>query len=96
MIKNRIDRRTPIRVPEVDVEEVRKGLGLSVTEFAARFGLTAASVRNWEEGRTQPYGVARILLAIIACHPEAVDDVLRDPRQSRALAARRQDRQRYK
>ena len=74
-------RRTPkaVRVPEVDVEEVRLGTGLSVEEFARRFGLTPASVRSWEQGQTQLYGVARILLAIIAAHPEAVDDVLRAP-----------------
>lgn len=49
--------------------------------FAKRFGLTPASVRSWEEGHTHPYGVARILLAVIACHPEIVDDVLRPPRK---------------
>ena len=68
-----------VRVPEVDVEEVRLGTGLSVEEFAHRFGLTPASVRSWEQGRTQPYGVARIPLAIIAAHPEVVDEVLRSP-----------------
>jgi putative transcriptional regulator len=68
-----------IRIPFVDVEEVRRGTGLSVEDFAKRFGLTAASVRSWEQGVTQPYGVARILLAIIACHPEIVDEVLRSP-----------------
>lgn len=66
-----------IRVPYVDVEEVRLGTGLSVEDFAKRFGLTAASVRSWEAGQTEPYGVARILLAIIACRPEVVDEVLR-------------------
>ncbi len=71
-----------IRLPAVDVGEVRQGTGLSVEEFAQRFGLTPASVRSWEEGRTQPYGVARILLAIIAAHPEVVDEVLRAPKKS--------------
>lgn len=68
-----------IRIPEVDVAEVREGTGLSVEDFAARFGLTVASVRNWEAGASQPYGVARILLAIIASHPHVVDEVLRAP-----------------
>jgi putative transcriptional regulator len=72
-------RAKPIRLPQVDVEEVRRGTGLSVEEFAQRFGLTAASVRNWEQGETEPYGVARILLAIIASHPDVVDEVLRAP-----------------
>ena len=68
-----------IRVPQVDVAEVRQQKGLSVEDFAQRFGLTPASVNNWEAGHTEPYGVARILLAIIASHPEVVDDVLRPP-----------------
>ena len=74
-----------IRIPQADVGEVRRATGLTVEAFAARFGLTAASVRSWEAGHTEPYGVARILLAIIASHPEVVDEVLRAP------AARRFD-----
>jgi putative transcriptional regulator len=65
------------RVPVVDVRAVRQKLGLSQARFAARFGFTAATVRNWEQGRTQPDGPARVLLAVIAHHPEAVEDALR-------------------
>jgi putative transcriptional regulator len=72
-----------IRIPTVDVSEVRSGTGLTAEEFAERFGLTAASVKNWEAGRSQPYGVARILLAVIASHPEVVDEVLRVPEAER-------------
>ena len=67
---------TKVRVPNVNVRTVRCRLGLSQSQFAARFGFSAASVRNWEQGRTQPEGPARILLAVIARHPEAVEDVL--------------------
>ncbi len=72
-----------VRIPFVDVREVRAGTGLTVEEFGKRFGLTPASIRSWEEGRTEPYGVARILLAIIASRPEVVDEVLRGPEFSR-------------
>jgi len=65
------------RRPIVDVRTVRRKLGLSQSEFAARFGFTPATVKNWEQGRTQPDGPARILLAVIAHHPEAVEDALR-------------------
>jgi putative transcriptional regulator len=68
----KVNRPTPI-----DVRAVRQKLGLSQTRFAARFGFTAATVRNWEQGRTQPDGPARVLLAVIAHHPEAVEDALR-------------------
>jgi putative transcriptional regulator len=72
---------TAIRVPQVDVGEVRRDLGLTQTQFAARFGFTLSAVRNWEEERSDPYGVAKILLAVIACHPEVVDEVLRVPKE---------------
>jgi putative transcriptional regulator len=65
------------RRPIVDVRAVRRTFGLSQSEFAARFGFAPATVRNWEQGRTQPDGPARILLAVIAYHPDAVDDALR-------------------
>ena len=65
------------RRPVVDVRTLRQKLGLSQAEFAARFGFAPATVRNWEQGRTQPEGPARILLAVIAYHPDAVEDALR-------------------
>lgn len=65
------------RVPVVDVRLLRRKLGLSQARFAARFGFTASTVRNWEQGRTQPEGPARVLLAVIAHHPDAVEDALR-------------------
>jgi putative transcriptional regulator len=65
------------RPASIDVQAVRQKLGLSQSRFAARFGFTPATVRNWEQGRTQPDGPARVLLAVIAHHPDAVEDALR-------------------
>ena len=65
------------RRPLVDVRALRQKLDLSQSEFAARFGFAPATVKNWEQGRTQPDGPARILLAVIAHHPDAVEDALR-------------------
>lgn len=67
---------TTVQVPLLNVRAVRTKLNLSQTQFAARFGFAPASVRNWEQGRTRPDGPARILLAVIAKHPEAVEDAL--------------------
>ena len=68
---------TTVEVPAVDIRGTRKQLGLSQAAFAAKFGFQAATLRNWEQGRTQPDGPARVLLAVIARHPEAVEDALR-------------------
>jgi putative transcriptional regulator len=65
------------RAPVLDVRSIRGKLGLSQSQFAARFGFAPATVKNWEQGRTQPDGPARVLLAVIAHHPEAVEDALR-------------------
>ena len=66
-----------VEVPTVDVRETRRHLGLSQAAFAAKFGFQPATLRNWEQGRTRPDGPARVLLAVIALHPEAVEDALR-------------------
>ncbi len=68
---------TLVHVPEVDVRAVRTSMGLSQSEFATRFGFPPATLRNWEQGRSRPDAPTRVLLAVIAKHPEAVDDVLR-------------------
>ncbi len=68
---------TTVEVPAVDVRSMRKRLGLSQASFAAKFGFQTATVRNWEQGRTRPDGPARILLAVIERHPEAVEDAVR-------------------
>lgn len=68
---------TLVQVPEVDVREVRTRMGLSQAQFATKFGFPPATLRNWEQGRARPDAPTRVLLAVIAKHPEAVEDVLR-------------------
>lgn len=68
---------THVEIPEIDVRQVRTQMGLSQTQFANRFGFPPATLRNWEHHRSRPDRPTRVLLAVIARHPEAVDDVLR-------------------
>jgi large subunit ribosomal protein L21 len=63
-------------VPSVDVAEVRRCLKLSQAEFAAAFGLSLDSVKNWEQGHRSPEGPAKVLLAVIAKDPQAVQNAL--------------------
>ena len=65
-----------LEVPVVDVQAIRAELGLSQAQFAAAFGISVATLRNWEQGRRIPRGPARLLLAIIEREPEAVQRVL--------------------
>jgi putative transcriptional regulator len=67
---------TLVDVPEVDVRKVRLKMRLSQAQFATKFGFPPATLRNWEQGRSRPDTPTRVLLAVIAKHPEAVEDVL--------------------
>ncbi len=67
-----------VQIPEVDVSKVRRQMGLSQTQFALKFGFPPATLRNWEQGRVRPDTPTRVLLAVIAKHPESVEDVLKD------------------
>jgi len=76
-----------VYVPDdVDVRKIRSALKLSQTQFAARFGLPTATIRDWEQNRRKPEGAARVLLQVIKNEPEAVSRAL-DPAK-RAGAAR--------
>jgi putative transcriptional regulator len=39
-------------------------------------GISVRTLRNWEQGRRVPEGPARVLLQVVAKHPEAVLDVV--------------------
>lgn len=55
----------------VDPRTVRRRLGMSQAAFAAMFGVSVWTLRNWEQGRRRPDGPARALLRVIDREPEA-------------------------
>jgi putative transcriptional regulator len=59
-----------------DVGALRIRFKLSQAKFAALLGISAATVRNWEQGRRMPEGPARVLLQVAERYPEAVLDVV--------------------
>ena len=73
-------RRKPSRVSQFDpltVKAVRRKLRVSQVTFAHLIGVSAATLRNWEQGRTYPEGAARALLRIAAKRPDIVLSALR-------------------
>jgi putative transcriptional regulator len=74
--KARGDERVVSMPAQVDVKAIRLRQDLSQSEFARRFGFPVASVQNWEQGRREPEGAARLLLSIIDREPRAVRRVL--------------------
>jgi putative transcriptional regulator len=60
------------RVVSSPVIEARQKTGLSQSQFAALLGVSVRTLQGWEQGRKQPSGAARTLLAIASVNPKAV------------------------
>ena len=59
-----------------NVQLIRKKYGLSQEKFAILLGISVSTLRNWEQGRRNPEGPARVLLRVAARHPEAILDAV--------------------
>jgi DNA-binding transcriptional regulator YiaG len=68
--------RTADVADDVDVAAIRKRLNLSQSVFAARFGITLAVLRDWEQGRRKPDATARAYLKVVGSQPETVRRIL--------------------
>ncbi len=62
------------RVPRV--KTLRRALGLTQEEFAVRYQIPLGTLRDWEQGRTEPDQPARAYLKVIAKDPERVHRLL--------------------
>ena len=65
-----------IRFQPVKVKAIRHKLHVSQSQFAHLIGVSTATLRNWEQGRTYPEGAARALLVVAAKRPDAILDAL--------------------
>lgn len=61
-----------VHVVSSPVIEARKRTGLSQSQFAVLLGVSVRTLQGWEQGRKQPSGAARTLLAIASTNPKAV------------------------
>lgn len=67
-----------VAIPDdVDVEAIRRQMGLTRAAFCRRFGLDVRAVQDWEQKRRRPDRAARAYLMVIASNPAAVDAALR-------------------
>jgi len=66
---------------------LRRALGLTQEEFADRYHIPLGTLRDWEEGLTEPDQTARAYLHVIAADPEGVARALREIRHRLAGAA---------
>lgn len=57
------------RMPQVKV--IRRALSLTQEEFSARYRIPLGTLRDWEQGRSEPDAPARAYLKVIAVDPAA-------------------------
>ncbi len=50
----------------------RARLGLTQQAAADLLGISVATLRNWEQRRTEPEGPGRVLIRLLYAHPEEI------------------------
>jgi putative transcriptional regulator len=60
----------------VNVKELRLQLDMTQEQFAGTFHLSLATLRDWEQARSQPDQAAHTLLKVIAHDPDLVKKAL--------------------
>ena len=58
------------------VRRTRTDLGLSQAEFARRFHVPVGTLRDWEQARATPPGLAVAYVRVIARHPDMVAEAI--------------------
>lgn len=62
------------RVPRI--KTLRRALQLTQNEFSNRYRIPVATIREWEEGRSEPDAPAKAFLHLIATDPKGVAEKL--------------------
>lgn len=65
--------------PVPRVKTLRRALGLTQEQFADRYGIPIGTLRDWEQGRTEPDQAARAYLNLIAHDPLTAARSAREP-----------------
>ena len=63
-------------IPVPRVKTLRRALALTQEEFAARYHIPLGTLRDWEQGRSEPDRPAKAYLTVIAHDPEGVERAL--------------------
>jgi putative transcriptional regulator len=65
------------RTPQVKI--IRRALDLTQEEFSERYHIPLGTLRDWEQGRSEPDQPTRAYLTLIARDPEHVNRTLNRP-----------------
>jgi len=77
-VNSEFQRRKSAKVWEAksEVFKVRLSLNLTQEAFASLLGIGLSTLRSWEQGKREPSGAARMLIAIALKHPEVLQEVV--------------------
>jgi putative transcriptional regulator len=64
-------------MPPERIKAIRKKVAKSPAKFEARYGISAATVNGWEQGRRKPDLASRLLLKAIDADPDFMERVAR-------------------
>jgi putative transcriptional regulator len=64
-----------ITIQLTPVAEARAKVGLTQAEFAKLLGVSLRTLQEWEQGRRQPSGAAKSLIAIAMKRPEVLREL---------------------
>lgn len=76
ILKGRIKPARTVHLKNTNIRSIRNNLHLSQDKFAQLLGISAATLKNWEQGHRKPQGPARVLLGIAALHPEILAEMI--------------------
>ncbi|GMR17357.1 MAG: helix-turn-helix domain-containing protein [Gammaproteobacteria bacterium] len=67
--------RVHVYIAPDEIKATRERIGVSQSSFAAMLNVSKRTLQEWEQGRRQPTGPARSLLAIAAQKPEVMHEL---------------------
>jgi putative transcriptional regulator len=70
MRRGKAARVTKVKLPSA--AEARARMGLSQQDFALLLGVSARTLQDWEQGRREPTGAAKMLLRVAVSYPEVL------------------------
>ena len=70
----KVGRRSTVEISPI--AEARHKIGLTQSEFAKLLDVSLRTLQEWEQGRRQPSGAAKSLIAIAIKRPEILKEVL--------------------
>ena len=78
--RGKVGRVQKVRTPVAT--SARVNTGLTQAAFAKLLGVSVRTLQDWEQGRREPSGAAKSLIAIAQKHPEVLLELVTKPRKA--------------